>query len=74
MPAVVRVGVLRKTEQKEAVDEGPVEDSPGGRFRRFGKVLHKGAYMEVFRAEDRDTRREVAWSIINLSNLARSQR
>ena len=51
-----------------------VETSPSGRFKRFDEELGRGAYKTVFRGVDHDTGREIAWSIINLGRLPKSER
>ena len=51
-----------------------IEESPTGRFKRFVEELGKGAYKTVYRGVDHDTGREVAWSIISLSRLPKSER
>jgi len=48
--------------------------SPTGRFKRFSEELGRGAYKTVYRGIDHDTGREVAWSLINISNLPKSER
>lgn len=48
--------------------------SPTGRFKRFSEELGRGAYKTVYRGVDHDTGREVAWSLINISNLPKSER
>ena len=49
-------------------------ESPSGRFRRFEEELGHGAYKKVYKAVDTETGREVAWSVINLLNLPKSER
>lgn len=51
-----------------------VETSPTGRFKRFEEMLGRGAYKNVYKGVDLDTGREVAWSVINLSRLPKSER
>lgn len=36
--------------------------------------MGRGAYKTVYRGVDHDTGREVAWSLINISNLPKSER
>jgi len=50
------------------------ETSPSGRFKRFNEVLGQGAYKIVYRGVDHDTGREIAWSVISLSRLPKSER
>jgi WNK lysine deficient protein kinase len=51
-----------------------VETSPSGRFKRFDEELGRGAYKTVYRGVDHDTGREIAWSIICLARLPKSER
>ena len=51
-----------------------MEQSPSGRFKRFDEELGRGAYKTVYRGVDHDTGREIAWSIINLGRLPKSER
>jgi WNK lysine deficient protein kinase len=51
-----------------------VESSPSGRFKRFDEELGRGAYKTVYRGVDHDTGREIAWSIICLGRLPKSER
>lgn len=51
-----------------------VEESPKGRFKRFGEELGRGAYKMVFKGIDNVTGREIAWNIINLKRLPKSDR
>ena len=48
--------------------------SRSGRFHRFAEMLGRGAYKNVYRGLDMDTGREVAWSIINVSQLHKSDK
>ena len=51
-----------------------MEISPSGRFKRFDEELGRGAYKNVYRGVDLDTGREIAWSIISLGRLPKSER
>lgn len=51
-----------------------MEISPSGRFKRFDEELGRGAYKNVYRGIDLDTGREIAWSIISLGRLPKSER
>jgi WNK lysine deficient protein kinase len=51
-----------------------VEVSPSGRFFRYSDELGRGAYKNVYRGLDCDTGREVAWGVIELSKLPKSER
>lgn len=67
-------GVDSTDEDPDTVYQDFVEESPGGRFKRFDEELGRGAYKQVYRGVDHDTGREVAWSIISLSRLPKSER
>jgi len=51
-----------------------VEKSPGERYLRFSEKLGSGAYKEVYRAYDTIEGIEVAWNVVNLSGVPKSER
>lgn len=51
---------------------GVVEESPKGRFKRYAEELGRGAYKIVYKGVDHETGREVAWNVINLTKLPKS--
>lgn len=51
-----------------------VEKSPGGRYLRFSEKLGSGAYKEVYRAYDTSEGIEVAWNVVNLSDINKLER
>lgn len=51
-----------------------VERSPGGRYVRFREKLGSGAYKDVYRAYDTSEGIEVAWNVVNLSGVPKSER
>jgi len=51
---------------------GVVEVSPKGRFKRYAEELGRGAYKIVYKGVDHETGREVAWNVINLTKLPKS--
>ena len=51
-----------------------VEKSPGGRYIRFSEKLGSGAYKDVYRAYDTIEGIEVAWNVINLTGVPKSER
>ena len=51
-----------------------VEKSPGGRYLRFSEKLGSGAYKDVYRAYDTIEGIEVAWNVVNLTGVPRSER
>ena len=51
-----------------------MEKSPGGRYLRFSEKLGSGAYKAVYRAYDTIEGIEVAWNIVNLSGVPKTER
>lgn len=51
-----------------------VETSPKERFKRYNKELGRGAYKIVYKGVDLETGREIAWNVINLRKLPKSDR
>jgi Protein kinase domain len=51
-----------------------VERSPGGRYVRFAEKLGSGASKDVYRAYDTQEGIEVAWNVVNLSGVPKSER
>ncbi len=51
-----------------------VEKSPGGRYIRFSEKLGSGAYKNVYRAYDTIEGIEVAWNVVNLTHVSKSER
>jgi WNK lysine deficient protein kinase len=61
---------IRSPEVQNAI----VERSPGGRYVRFMEKLGSGASKDVFRAYDTQEGIEVAWNVVNLSGVPKSER
>ena len=51
-----------------------VERSPGGRYVRFMEKLGSGASKDVYRAYDTTEGIEVAWNVVNLAGVPKSER
>ena len=51
-----------------------VERSPKGRFSRFNRRLGAGSSKVVYLAFDNDTGREVAWNVVSVARLSKSDR
>ena len=60
--------------QKNKKDEGIIEKSPGGRYVRFAEKLGSGAYKDVYRAYDTIEGIEVAWNMVNLGGIPKSEK
>ena len=56
------------------VQNAIVERSPGGRYVRFMEKLGSGASKDVYRAYDTQEGIEVAWNVVNLSGVPKSER
>jgi WNK lysine deficient protein kinase len=61
---------IRSPEVQNAI----VERSPGSRYVRFTEKLGSGASKDVFRAYDTQEGIEVAWNVVNLSGVPKSER
>jgi WNK lysine deficient protein kinase len=61
---------IRSPEVQNAI----VERSPGGRYVRFMEKLGSGASKDVYRAYDTQEGIEVAWNVVNLSGVPKSER
>lgn len=61
---------IRSPEVQNAI----VERSPGGRYVRFMEKLGSGASKDVFRAYDTQEGIEVAWNVVNLSGVPKTER
>ena len=57
-----------------SISPSVVEQSPKGRFHRFNEELGRGAYKIVYKGVDLETGREIAWNVINLRKLPKSDR
>mmetsp|Transcript_39039 Transcript_39039/g.79923 ORF Transcript_39039/g.79923 Transcript_39039/m.79923 type:complete len:259 (+) Transcript_39039:646-1422(+) len=62
------------TSQQQQSNENIVERSPGGRYLRFQEKLGSGAYKDVYRAYDTIEGIEVAWNVVNLAGVPKSER
>lgn len=51
-----------------------MEESPKGRFGRYGEELGRGAYKIVYKGIDNETGREIAWNAINLKRLPKNDK
>lgn len=60
--------------QSPEVQNAIVERSPGGRYVRFMEKLGSGASKDVYRAYDTQEGIEVAWNVVNLSGVPKSER
>eukprot|EP00977_Amphora_coffeiformis_P011115 scaffold2657_cov89-Amphora_coffeaeformis.AAC.9 len=56
------------------VSNAIVERSPGGRYVRFMEKLGSGASKDVFRAYDTQEGIEVAWNVVTLGGVPRTER
>lgn len=78
---------LQYTQQKQQTDNGSedlvkspevrdaiMERSPGGRYLRFMEKLGSGATKDVYRAYDTQEGIEVAWNVVPLSGVPKSER
>ena len=61
---------IRSPEVQNAI----VERSPGGRYVRFMEKLGSGASKDVYRAYDTQEGIEVAWNVVTLSGVPRTER
>ncbi len=61
---------IRSPEVQNAI----VERSPGGRYVRFMEKLGSGASKDVYRAYDTQEGIEVAWNVVNLAGVPKSER
>jgi WNK lysine deficient protein kinase len=61
---------IRSPEVQNAI----VERSPGGRYVRFMEKLGSGASKDVYRAYDTQEGIEVAWNVVNLSGVPKTER
>lgn len=61
---------IRSPEVQNAI----VERSPGGRYVRFMEKLGSGASKDVYRAYDTEEGIEVAWNVVSLSGVPKSER
>eukprot|EP00522_Entomoneis_paludosa_P004101 CAMPEP_0172473398 /NCGR_PEP_ID=MMETSP1065-20121228/68835_1 /TAXON_ID=265537 /ORGANISM="Amphiprora paludosa, Strain CCMP125" /LENGTH=1265 /DNA_ID=CAMNT_0013231573 /DNA_START=224 /DNA_END=4021 /DNA_ORIENTATION=- len=61
---------IRSPEVQNAI----VERSPGGRYVRFMEKLGSGASKDVYRAYDTQEGIEVAWNVVILSGVPKSER
>ena len=57
-----------------AVQNAIVERSPGGRYVRFMEKLGSGASKDVYRAYDTQEGIEVAWNVVTLSGVPKTER
>ena len=67
-------GVEEEESGEEEEQHQFAETSPTGRFKRFDEELGRGAYKTVYRGVDHDTGTEIAWSVIDLGRLPKSER
>lgn len=56
------------------VQNSIVERSPGGRYIRFMEKLGSGASKDVYRAYDTQEGIEVAWNVVNLAGVPKTER
>ncbi|KAL7580805.1 hypothetical protein ACA910_001082 [Epithemia clementina (nom. ined.)] len=61
---------IRSPEVQNAI----VERSPGGRYVRFMEKLGSGASKDVYRAYDTQEGIEVAWNVVTLSGVPKTER
>ncbi len=62
--------ILQSPQTKDEI----VEKSPGGRYLRFSEKLGSGAYKDVYRAYDTSEGIEVAWNVVNLTGVPKTER
>ena len=62
--------ILQSPDAKDEI----VEKSPGGRYLRFSEKLGSGAYKDVYRAYDTSEGIEVAWNVVKLTGVPKSER
>lgn len=60
--------------QSPEVQNAIMERSPGGRYVRFSEKLGSGASKDVYRAYDTQEGIEVAWNVVNLSGVPKTER
>lgn len=60
--------------QSPAVSSEIVERSPGGRYVRFLEKLGSGASKDVYKAYDTEEGIEVAWNVVSLAGVPKSER
>ena len=65
---------VEENDADEPEEQKVVDKSPSGRFQRFTEMIGRGAYKRVYRGVDMDTGREVAWSIIDLNQLHKTDK
>lgn len=56
------------------VQNSIIERSPGGRYIRFMEKLGSGASKDVYRAYDTQEGIEVAWNVVNLAGVPKTER
>lgn len=60
--------------QSPAVPSEIVERSPGGRYVRFLEKLGSGASKDVYKAYDTEEGIEVAWNVVSLAGVPKTER